>query len=92
MPIREFLDGEQFDLGTTRIMGVAFEMARVALRLVDGDALTARVAKKIIERAKAGERNPDALCEAALKGVAALSDPNPPPPPASRPVLPGSST
>jgi hypothetical protein len=91
MPIRQFLDDERFDPETTRIMGVAFEMARVALKLGYGDALTARMAKRIIERAKAGERNPDALCEATLKGAAALSDPNPPPPPASLPEHSGSS-
>jgi hypothetical protein len=51
-------------------MGVAFEMTRAALRLVDRDDLAvAIVAKKIIELAKAGERNPDLLCERALKDL-----------------------
>ena len=80
MPIRQFLNGERFDPETTRIMGVAFEAARIALRLADrGDAFDAVVAKRIIEFAKAGERNPDALCEVALKApVQALSGaPNP---------------
>jgi hypothetical protein len=48
MPIRQFLDDERFDPETTRIMGVAFEMARVALKLGYGDALTARMAKRTI--------------------------------------------
>jgi hypothetical protein len=32
MPIRSYLDGYRFDAETTRIMGVAFETARIALR------------------------------------------------------------
>jgi hypothetical protein len=35
MPIRPFLDGHKFDPETIRIMGLAFEMAREALRLAD---------------------------------------------------------
>ncbi len=49
-------------------MGVAFEAARIALRLADrGDAFAPIVAKRIIELAKGGERNPNVLCEAALE-------------------------
>jgi len=49
-------------------MGLAFEMARIALGLVDrGDLINEMIAKKIIELAKAGERNPDVLCDAVLK-------------------------
>ena len=70
MPIAEFLDGYKSDPETKRVMGVAFEMTRAALRLVDRDDLTiAIIAKKIIELAKAGERNPDLLCERALKDL-----------------------
>jgi ABC transporter substrate binding protein len=35
MPITPFLNGEKFDLETTRIMGVALEMACVGLRTGD---------------------------------------------------------
>ena len=47
----------------------------------------AAVAQKIIELAKAGERDPERLCEGALKATqpvipVLISDPNPPPPPA----------
>jgi hypothetical protein len=67
MPIRPFLDGHRFDPQTTRIMGVAFETARIALRLTDRDKFTeARIAERIMELAKAGERNPDLLCERVL--------------------------
>ena len=47
----------------------------------------AAVAQKIVELAKAGERDPERLCEGALKATqpvipVLISDPNPPPPPA----------
>jgi hypothetical protein len=49
-------------------MGVAFEMACVALRLSDrGDLANEIIARRIIELAKAGEHNPDFLCETVLK-------------------------
>src|SRR5262249_41278000 len=64
-----FLDGTKFDPDTKRVMGVAFEMAWVALGLTDNDDLNSIVAQRIIELANAGERNPDILCEKALKGL-----------------------
>ena len=68
MPITPYLDGHKFDPETKRIMGVAFEMTRVALGLADrGDLTNKIIAKRIIELAKAGERNPDLLCEDVLK-------------------------
>jgi hypothetical protein len=68
MPIIEFLDGYDADSETKRVMGLAFEIARVALRLADrGDLANEIIAKRIIELAKAGERNPDLLCEDVLK-------------------------
>ena len=68
MPITPFLDGTKFDLEAKRVLGVAFEMARVALRLADrGDLTNEIIAKRTIELAKAGERNPDLLCEGVLK-------------------------
>jgi hypothetical protein len=70
IPITEFLDGYNPDPETKRVMGIAFEMTRAALRLVDRDDLSvAIIAKTIIELAKAGERNPDLLCERALKDL-----------------------
>jgi hypothetical protein len=65
--ITPFLNGQRFDPETTRIMAVAFEIARIALRLTDGDTFAeVRIAERIIELAKAGERNPDILCECVL--------------------------
>ena len=68
MPITPFLDDTKFDPEAKRVLSVAFEMARVALRLADrGDLGNEIIAKRIIELAKAGERNPDLLCEGVLK-------------------------
>jgi hypothetical protein len=48
-------------------MGLAFEMTRLALGLADrGDIANKLIAKRIIELAKDGQRNPDLLCEGAL--------------------------
>ena len=85
VPIRPFLYGQNFDPETTRLMGVAFESARAAIKR-PGDLTDEMIAKKIIELAKAGERNIEVLGEAALNPPAgAVSAPNPPPPPASPP-------
>jgi hypothetical protein len=70
MPIRAYLDGHQFDAETTRVMGIAFELACVALKLADRkDLATEMVAKRIIVLATAGERDPDRLCDGALIGL-----------------------
>jgi hypothetical protein len=48
MPITEFLDGYNPDPETKRVMGIAFEMARVALRLAErGDLANEMIAKRI---------------------------------------------
>ena len=67
MPITEYLDGFNFDPETRRVMGVAFEMTLVALRLADqAEPSKEVVAEKIIALAQEGMRNPDLLCEWAL--------------------------
>jgi hypothetical protein len=49
-------------------MGLAYEMALIALRLTDrGDIANDVVAHKIIELAKTGERDLEQLCEAVLQ-------------------------
>jgi hypothetical protein len=69
MPISIFLEGQKFDPETKRIMGVAFEMTRAALRLTDRDDLAvAIIAKRIIELAKTGAHNP---CERVLNDLRA---------------------
>ena len=82
MAIRPFLTDQTFDPETTRLMGVAFETARAALNR-PAELSDEMIARTIIERAKAGERNVEVLCEAALNVPAgAVSAPNPPPLPA----------
>jgi hypothetical protein len=89
--IRPFLNGETFDPETARLVGIAFETARAAVNR-RADITDEMIARTIIELAKAGERNVDVLCEAALHPTAgAVSAPNPPPLPASPPSKPDSS-
>src|SRR5262249_26899379 len=70
MPITPFLNDENFDQETTRVLGVALELTCVALRTGDcADDVKQAIANKIIALAKAGERNPDILCEQVLKDI-----------------------
>jgi hypothetical protein len=70
MPITQFLDGERLDEETRRALGLAFEMTCIALRVGDcADDVRQAVANKLIALAKVGERNPDRLCEEALKDI-----------------------
>jgi hypothetical protein len=64
------INGEQLDLETRRVFGLALEMTCLALRTGDcDDGVRKAIAIKIIELAKTGERNPDMLCEQALKPI-----------------------
>jgi hypothetical protein len=75
MPISPYLDGERFDPETKRVLGVAFELIRISLRTGDCDDDVYRaIARKLIELNKAGEHNPEVLCDQALK---AFSQPPP---------------
>ena len=70
MPITPFLNGARFDPETKRVLGVAFEMTCIALRAEGSDDFVKQaIATKIIDLARAGERNPDLLCEQALKDI-----------------------
>jgi len=68
MPITSFVRDQEFDPETTRIMGIALEMARAAVKRDWGCHVYAShtLANRIIELAKDGERNPHVLCEQAL--------------------------
>jgi hypothetical protein len=97
MPIRHYLQGQRLDAETARLLGVAFAMALVTLQRADEVGSTTRdaLAQKIIGLAKAGVRDPEQLCDEALKAIQPLapvliSDPNPLRPPASPRALPGS--
>ena len=70
MPIIPYLNGERFDVETRRVLGVALEITCHALHVGDcDDGVRQAVASKLIELAKAGERNPDLLCECVLKEI-----------------------
>jgi hypothetical protein len=71
MPIRRYLDDHRFDEETVRLMGIAFEMALGSLYATPGHADPVReaVARMIIELVKAGERDPERLCEGVSKAL-----------------------
>jgi len=60
------LDDFDVDPETKRVLGVALEKTRVSLGLAD-DFADGIIAKRLIELAKAGECNPDLLCEGAIE-------------------------
>jgi hypothetical protein len=71
MPIRAYLEGQTFDDETIRLMGIAFETALGSFGFTPGsdDPVRAALAHNIIALAKARERDPERLCEGALKAV-----------------------
>jgi len=73
MPITTYFDRHHFDAETRRVMGVALELVCVALRTGDcDDHVKQCISNKLIELASDGERNPDVLCERALKFIRAV--------------------
>ena len=80
MPIRQYLNGERFDPETTRLLGLAFEFTVQALHNwgVD-DPPREAIARAIISDAKAGERDPERLCDLAVEACfkPIITDPNP---------------
>ena len=66
MSITPYLGDFDASPETKRVLDVALEMTRVSLGLGDSFA-DGIIAKRIVELAKAGERNPDLLCEGALE-------------------------
>jgi hypothetical protein len=66
MAFASYLGDFDVDAETNRVLDVALEMTRAALGLAD-DFANGIIARQIVELARAGERNPDLLCEGALK-------------------------
>jgi hypothetical protein len=66
MSIAPYLDGLEADPETKRVLSVALEMTRVSLGLADNFA-NGIITKRISEIAETGERDPDLLCEGAVK-------------------------
>jgi hypothetical protein len=73
MLITKFLDDFKFDPEARRVTSVAFEMTCAALKYTSRpDVAHEAVAKKIIELAKNGVRDPDRLCERVLDDLRKL--------------------
>jgi hypothetical protein len=66
MSITPYLDGLEVDSETKRVLSAALEMTRVSLGLIDNFA-NGIIAKRLSEIAETGERDPDLLCEGAVK-------------------------
>jgi hypothetical protein len=67
MPITPYLRSKVFEPEITKAMGLAFEKACGKLGLsLTPDAMTASVARVIIELAEGGETDPERLYEGAL--------------------------
>jgi hypothetical protein len=66
MAFASYLGDFDVDAETNRVLDVALEMTRASLGLAD-DFANGIIARQIIELARAGERNPDLLCDGALK-------------------------
>ena len=70
MPIQELLKQQYFGPDEIKVLSDAFEEALRELGLVDRtDPATLLVAKRIIELAQQGERDPIRLREGAVKGI-----------------------
>ncbi len=70
MPIYRLLKGGAFAPDDIKVLSDAFEAALLELKLVDrSDPATELVAKRIIELAQRGERDPVRLREAGVQGI-----------------------
>ena len=63
MPFRDFTG---FNLATLRIMTAAYDTAIARLGIKTTDPMTSALALKIVALAKAGERDPNQICDRAL--------------------------
>ena len=66
MGFASYLGDFDVDAETNQVLDLAVEMTGAALGVVDGFA-NGIIARQIVELARAGERNPDLLCEGALE-------------------------
>ena len=68
--IRQFLKEQSFDDEATRVMGQAYDQARRMLHHSGQlNVVLELIAKRIIEIALTGERNPDQLARGALEAL-----------------------
>ena len=70
VPIRRLLENQAFGPDEIRVLTTAFEDTLRTLRLADrADPATEIIARKIIELAQQGERDPDRLRERAIQSL-----------------------
>jgi len=70
LAIYRLLRDRAFDDNAVKAMTMAYESALQELGLADrADPLTEIIARKIIECAESGERNPQRLCELAVRSI-----------------------
>jgi hypothetical protein len=70
MPIRPYLDDHTLGPETVRLLGIAFEITRAALKIEERNEPAKEViAGKLIELAKQGDRDPARLSEQVLVWV-----------------------
>jgi hypothetical protein len=70
MAIYGYLQNSGFDPETIKVMTTAYEAARDRLGLTDrSDPLTQLLAKKVIEIAQTGVRDPNQLCDRVVESI-----------------------
>jgi hypothetical protein len=69
VPIYRLLKNSAFAPDDIKVLSDAFEAALRELNLDRTDPATEMIAKRIIELAQCGERNPDRLREYGVKGM-----------------------
>jgi len=74
MPTHELIQGAAFEPETIELMGRAYEAARRRLGVGQPAAVLETVAKRIIEAARRGERDPEKLTASALRGLGQRDD------------------
>ena len=82
MPIRQLLDSNAFNPEEVTMLRDVFEDTLRALQFVDrSDPVTSLIAKKIIELARRGERDPARLRQAAVQAFSDAPEHSETPPP-----------
>ena len=82
MPIRQLLDSNAFNPEEVTMLRDVFEDTLCVLHLVErSDPVTSLIAKKIIELARRGERDPARLRQAAVQAFSDAPEHSETPPP-----------
>ena len=74
MPLLKEATAHSFDPETLAQITAVFEAARTALKVQNADPIALTLARKIIELASTGERDPQRLCALALASCSGSVD------------------